>query len=180
MAYGIYDMNTESKPLLDYVHSLEKEFAAGNTTEHTLRSALKTLLESLKPGITATNEPQHITAVGAPDFRIIKNKLAIGYVECKDIGKNMDEALETDQLKRYLHSFHNLLLTDYLEFRWYVGGKLRLNKTLGTIVKGKIKQDKDSLQEVADVYDGGNVNLSSGFLQTRTVRRNAGHILACC
>jgi predicted helicase len=31
-----------------------------------------------------------------------------------------------------------------------VGGKLRLKKTLGTIVKGKIKQDKNSQQEVAD------------------------------
>ena len=133
-----------------YIQSLERELSAGDTTEHTHRTALKILLESLNTDIIATNEPQHITAVGAPDFRIIKNKLAIGYVECKDIGKNLDEALETDQLKRYLHSFHNLLLTDYLEFRWYVGGKLRLKKTLGTIVKDKIKQDKDSLQEVAD------------------------------
>jgi hypothetical protein len=30
----------------------------------------------------------------------------------------------------------------------------------------------------ADVYDGGNTNLNSGFPQTRTARRNAGHILA--
>ena len=133
-----------------YVQSLEKELSAGETTEHTHRTALKILLESLNTDIIATNEPQHITAVGAPDFRIIKNKLAIGYVECKDIGKNLDEALETDQLKRYLHSFHNLLLTDYLEFRWYVGGKLRLKKTLGILAKGKIKPDKDSLQDVAD------------------------------
>ena len=134
----------------DYIQALEKELSAGDNTEHTHRPALHALLESLNPDIIATNEPQHITAVGAPDFRIIKNKLAIGYVECKDIGKNLDEAFDTDQLKRYLHSFHNLLLTDYLEFRWYVGGKLRLKKTLGTLVKGKIKQDKDSLQEVAD------------------------------
>jgi predicted helicase len=133
-----------------YIQSLERELSAGDTTEHTHRTAFKILLESLNTDIIATNEPQHITAVGAPDFRIIKNKLAIGYVECKDIGKNLDEALETDQLKRYLHSFHNLLLTDYLEFRWYVGGKLRLKKTLGTLVKNKIKQDKDSLQDVAD------------------------------
>ena len=88
-----------STSIHDYIQSLEKELAAGNTTEHTHRPALKALLESLNPDITATNEPQHITAVGAPDFRIIKNKLAIGYVECKDIGKNLDEALETDQLK---------------------------------------------------------------------------------
>ena len=133
-----------------YIQSLERELSAGDTTEHTHRTALKILLESLNTDIIATNEPQHITAVGAPDFRIIKNKLAIGYVECKDIGKNLDEALETDQLKRYLHSFHNLLLTDYLEFRWYVGGKLRVKKTLGTLVKNKVKQDKDSLQDVAD------------------------------
>jgi hypothetical protein len=103
-------------PMHIYIQSLEKELSAGDTTEHTHRPALHALLESLNPDIIATNEPQHITAVGAPDFRIIKNKLAIGYVECKDIGKNLDEALETDQLKRYLHSFHNLLLTDYLEF----------------------------------------------------------------
>ena len=133
-----------------YIQSLERELSAGDTTEHTHRTALKILLESLNTDIIATNEPQHITAVGAPDFRIIKNKLAIGYVECKDIGKNLDEALETDQLKRYLHSFHNFLLTDYLEFRWYVGGKLRVKKTLGTLVKNKVKQDKDSLQDVAD------------------------------
>jgi predicted helicase len=141
-------MTTNS--LHTYIQSLEKELSAGDTTEHTHRPALKALLEALNPDIIATNEPQHITAVGAPDFRIIKKKLAIGYVECKDIGKNLDESLETDQLKRYLHSFHNLLLTDYLEFRWYVGGKLRLRKILGTVVKDKIKQDKDSLQEVAD------------------------------
>ena len=32
----------------------------------------------------------------------------------------------------------------------------------------------------ADVYDGGNINLNSGFLQARTVRRNAGNIMAVC
>ena len=135
-------------PIHDYIQSLEKELAAGNTTEHSHRPALKSLFQALNPAITATNEPQHITAVGAPDFRIIKNKLATGYVECKDIGKNLYETLETEQLKRYLHSFTNLLLTDYLEFRWYVGGKLRLKKTLGTAEKNKINQDKESLPEL--------------------------------
>ena len=117
-----------SSPIHDYILALDKELAAGNTTEHTHRPALKTLFQSLNPTITATNEPQHITAVGAPDFRIIKKKMPIGYVECKDIGKNLDEVLETEQLKRYLKSFQNLLVTDYLEFRWYVGGKLRLQE----------------------------------------------------
>jgi len=138
-------------PIHDYIQSLEKELAAGNTTEHTHRPALKTLFQTLNPAVTATNEPQHITAVGAPDFRIIKNKLATGYVECKDIGKNLDEMLETEQLQRYLKSFHNLLVTDYLEFRWYVGGKLRVKQTLGTLVKNKIKQNKDNLQGIEEL-----------------------------
>jgi hypothetical protein len=56
----------------EYIQSLDKELAAGNTTEHTHRPALKALFQSLNPAITATNEPQHITAVGAPDFRIIQ------------------------------------------------------------------------------------------------------------
>ena len=74
-----------SSPIIEYIQSLDKELAAGNTTEHTHRPALKTLFQSLNPAITATNEPQHITAVGAPDFRIINKKMPIGYVECKDI-----------------------------------------------------------------------------------------------
>jgi predicted helicase len=132
----------------DYIQTLDKELAAGNTTEHTHRTALKILFQSLDPAVIATNEPQHITAVGAPDFRIIQKKMPIGYVECKDIGKNLDEVLETEQLKRYLKSFQNLLVTDYLEFRWYVGGKLRLRETIGELVKGKVKQNNDNLAGV--------------------------------
>ena len=94
-------------PIHNYIQSLEKELAAGNTTEHSHRPALKTLFQSLNSAITATNEPQHITAVGAPDLRIIKKKLATGYVECKDIGINLDEVIKTEQLQRYLKSFHN-------------------------------------------------------------------------
>jgi hypothetical protein len=64
-----------ANPIHDYLQAIERELAAGNTTEHSHRPALKTLLEALSPGIIATNEPQHIIDVGAPDFRIIKNKL---------------------------------------------------------------------------------------------------------
>ena len=49
---------------------------------------------------------EHIIAVGAPDFRIINNKLATGYVECKDIGINLDEVIKTEQLKRYLNPYY--------------------------------------------------------------------------
>ena len=65
------NMNTQSKPLLDYLHALEKELAAGNATEHTHRPALEAFLETVGDKITATNEPQRIKC-GAPDLIITK------------------------------------------------------------------------------------------------------------
>src|SRR5947209_10111220 len=55
-----------------YLRDIEKAYRNGNATEHTYRSNLKDLCESLFPGIAATNEPKRIKC-GAPDF-IITNK----------------------------------------------------------------------------------------------------------
>ncbi|MFI5275030.1 MAG: N-6 DNA methylase, partial [Ktedonobacterales bacterium] len=54
------------------------------------------------------------------------------YVEAKDIGVSLTETERTPQLTRYLHSLDNLILTDYLEFRWYIGGELRKAERLAT------------------------------------------------
>jgi predicted helicase len=147
-------MSTESKPLLDYVHALEKELAAGNATEHTHRTALKTLIEALANGIIATNEPQRIKC-GAPDFIITKGALTVGYIEAKDVGKSLDEAEKSEQLSRYRDSLTNLILTDYLEFRWYVNGERHLLARLGSATKeGKIKREKDSIEPVTELLSG--------------------------
>jgi hypothetical protein len=54
--------------------SLQSEFNTGQSTEHSFRSALKTLLESLNPKILALNESQRIVGVGMPDFTIKDTK----------------------------------------------------------------------------------------------------------
>jgi TnpA family transposase len=127
-------MKDELKSIQNYVHALEKALVAGDATEHTHRPALKTLLENLDSTVTATNEPKHIEC-GAPDFILRKGSVTVGYIEAKDIGKSLDEAEKTDQLKRYLDSLTNLILTDYLEFRWYVDGECRLKALLGSPAK---------------------------------------------
>mgnify|MGYP001106716496 CR=1 FL=1 len=48
------------RPVRKYIRTIEKELALGNATEHTHRSALKILLESLGEGIVATNEPRRV------------------------------------------------------------------------------------------------------------------------
>ena len=119
------------KLLAQYVLTIEKELVAANATEHTHRPALKALIEGLTSGTTATNEPKHIEC-GAPDFVVRKGSITIGYIEAKDIGKSLDEAEKSEQLSRYRDSLTNLILTDYLEFRWYVDGEPRLSARLGT------------------------------------------------
>lgn len=141
------------KSLQHYINAIEKKLALGDATEHTHRSALEVLVEGMDPGITATNEPKHIEC-GAPDFILRKGSITIGYIEAKDIGKSLDEMEKSEQLSRYRDSLSNLILTDYLEFRWYVDGERRLSARLGTSTKeGHIKRDKDGSQAVAELLD---------------------------
>ena len=121
----------------DYVRKLQAAVAQSNATEHTHRPALKALLESALDGVTATNEPKRVEC-GAPDFAVSQRQggLTVGYVEAKDIGVSLD-GIERDsvranpstangqQFKRYRESLPNLLLTDYVEFRWYLDGERR-------------------------------------------------------
>ena len=138
----------------DYIKNLSKALSTGDATEHTHRPALKTLIEGLVTGITATNEPKHIKC-GAPDFIVRKGVTTIGYIEAKDIGKNLDEFEKDEQLKRYRESLTNLVLTDYLEFRWYTDGGLRLKASLGMAAKnGKIKQDTTGVEAVTELLNG--------------------------
>jgi predicted helicase len=146
------EMTSDLKSIHDYIHAIEKKLSMDDATEHTHRAALQALIESLLSGVSATNEPKHIEC-GAPDFVVRKGVTTIGYVEAKDIGINLDATVKTDQLKRYLNSLTNLILTDYLEFRWYVDGNLRLSARLGTPTKdGKIKRDKDRIEAVTELF----------------------------
>ncbi|MFN8375918.1 MAG: hypothetical protein U0694_23980 [Anaerolineae bacterium] len=70
------------------------------------------------------NDPKHIKA-GAPDFIILRERVPVAFVEAKDIGKDLSRVENDEQMGRYRKALPNLLLTDYLEFRWYVDGQHR-------------------------------------------------------
>ena len=151
MLREVWLVAVDLKPFQDYIHTIEKKLVLGDATEHTHRLALETLVESVDSGISATNEPKRIEC-GAPDFIVRKGSVTFGYIEAKDIGKSLDEAEKTGQLKRYRDSLTNLLLTDYLEFRWYVDGECCLKASLGAAARdGKIRRDKDGIRAVAEL-----------------------------
>ena len=139
-------------PFKTYLQSLQTALAAGDATEHTHRPALKALLEALEPGITATNEPKQVTDCGKPDIAVRRGPVPLGYLETKDVGKNLEEEERSPQLKRYRAALPNLILTDYLEFRWYVGDERRARVTLGHPEPGgKIKARKEDVAAVREL-----------------------------
>lgn len=140
--------------IANYLTAVKKELAQGDATEHTHRPALKTLLEAMGgKGVTATNEPKRIKC-GAPDFRVTRRTVPVGHVETKDIGINLDEMVQArgPQAKQFLNYRDGLsswILTDYLDFRWFVNGELRMVARLGSLdSKGKIKALPNGEEEV--------------------------------
>ncbi len=136
----------------DYLSTIEQALKAGNATEHTHRPALERLLEKLGgPGIDAINEPKQI-ACGAPDFIVTRGVVPLGYVEAKDVGIDLSKIERTEQVQRYLGSLGNFILTDYLEFRWYLDSELRLTASLPRPGKdGRIRWNEDASSQVAQL-----------------------------
>jgi hypothetical protein len=138
-----------------YLGSVERDLKSGLSTEHTHRPALKALLENLDSSVTASNDPKRVEC-GAPDYVVWRSTahgpLSVGYVEAKDVGKSLHEFEQTEQFKRYQRGLHNLIITDYLEFRWYVAGELRLTARLASSTSsGEVQLTKDGDKAVADM-----------------------------
>jgi hypothetical protein len=144
-------------PFDTYLSTLSKALARGNATEHTHRPALQILVQSFNSKITATNEPTR-EACGAPDYSVSTDTkhgpVTLGYIEAKDVGVDLAATERSDQLKRYRSGFHNLILTDYLEFRWYIDGQLRAGARLADHVKGKLKPLEDGPVKVRAIIEG--------------------------
>jgi len=136
-----------------YLRDVGRTHAAGKATEHSYRPALKALVESLGSGIRATNEPRRV-ACGAPDLIVERRREPIGFIECKDIGVSLDEAEQSDQLARYREGFEHLILTDYLEFRYYVRGEQAMHALLARIDgRGKVRPLEGGEEQLTALFD---------------------------
>lgn len=57
-----------------------------------------------------------------PDFVLYNHDVPVLYIEAKDIGVSLDKVEKSEQMARY-YGYANLVLTDYLEFRFYRNGE---------------------------------------------------------
>lgn len=137
----------------DYLNAVEREFKTGIAAEHAYRPALKKLLEAIENNLTAVNDAKR-SDIGAPDFHILRGQTTIGFVEAKDIDIRLDKTEKDEQMGRYLTGFANLILTDYLEFRWYVRGEHRQTVRIASVNKKKIAPDESAFDALEAMLRG--------------------------
>jgi hypothetical protein len=111
-----------NKDLFDrYILALRKT-AIEEKTEHTDRAALQSLLQEIadktQKGVKVQHEPKRVADKGAPDFKVSKGGLILGYVENKGIEENLTKGLKSEQIAKYKSLSSNIILTDYLDFIW--------------------------------------------------------------
>jgi predicted helicase len=154
-----------------YLDTVSRYLQTGNATEHTYRPALQQLLNTLLPNCHITNEPRRIEC-GSPDFEIVKNQEPIGYIEAKEIGANLAKIEKTEQLQRYIAFSNNIILTDYLEFRWFVNGcyQEKMTVKLADVKNGKLTIHKESFERLEA--------LLTSFIETQIITLNSPETLA--
>ncbi len=121
----------------EYLKELNLLYKSGHATEHSYRGHLATMISTLVPDVQVTNEPQRI-ACGAPDYIITRKAIPIGFIEAKDVGTDLFNKTYKEQFDRYKTSLNNLIITDYLNFQFFVDGVLSTTISIGHIENGKI------------------------------------------
>lgn len=134
----MYSVNKMQEAVNSYLREISAKFHSGHAVEHAYRPALQRLMESFED-TEAINDPSR-SEHGAPDFVFLRksNQTIIkGYAEAKDIGKNLDKVEKDEQMARYA-GYTNLVLTDYLEFRFMKNGVKYQTISLGERKNGEL------------------------------------------
>ena len=99
------------------------------TDELSLRPALDSFLkrasEIFNQPVIFLSEGKRLD-VGGPDFTVIHKDLPIGYIEAEAYAADLDNLSghAKEQNERFRTNLDNFLLTNYLEFRLYLGGDM--------------------------------------------------------
>jgi hypothetical protein len=106
-----------------YVRAVSLKFTHTETSEMGYRADLENLLNKMfssTKDLRIDHDPKAFEG-NKPDFVIFSGEVPLLYIEAKDIGISLDKIEGSDQMNRYF-GYANLVLTDYLEFRFYRNG----------------------------------------------------------
>ena len=108
-----------------YIQSISSKFSHLETSEMGYRTNFEILLKAIFESIKVKRVDHDAKAKqgNKPDFIVLNKDVPILYIEAKDIGISLDKVEKSEQMKRYF-GYTNLVLTDYVEFRFYRNGHL--------------------------------------------------------
>jgi hypothetical protein len=107
----------------NYVQSISSKFSHKETSEMGYRADFENLLKGIFESINVRRVDHDARAKlgNKPDFIVLSHDVPILYIETKDIGVSLDKTEKSEQMVRY-YGYANLVLTDYVEFRFYRNG----------------------------------------------------------
>lgn len=106
-----------------YLTAIANKYKNEHTSEYGYRTDFEMFLRNVFSQIDV-REIEHDSKTNEgnkPDFIVLK-EAPILYIETKDIGVSLDKVEKSNQMARYF-GYANLVLTDYLEFRFYRNGE---------------------------------------------------------
>ena len=157
------------KLIARYVATVSEKYETGQAREHAYRPAFEALIQSLDDGLKILNDPSR-SEHGNPDFVFLRGDITSGYAETKDVGVDLDKTESSEQMQRYF-GYSNLILTDYLEFRFFRNGaRYGESIRIGSITGGKIQPNENAFDELA--------NALADFLAGTPERIKSGRRLA--
>lgn len=139
-----------------YLSDLQKIIDRGDAREESFYHCLKDLLEAYarenriaKCEVTILPKA---TEAGNPDFRIWDGKNHItGYIEAKKPEQyNLEPISVSEQLKRYLGTFPNLILTNFYEFWLYQHGEFVCSATIGSAINATQMRQAPPLSQIEE------------------------------
>ncbi len=114
----------DNKIMENYLQEIQKYFKDVNSSEMSYRTPFQNFLESIftKENKFTVQHDQKTIDGNKPDFVIIKSNIPVLYIEVKKVGEDLDKIEKSNQADRY-YGYDNLIISDYVNFRFYRYGK---------------------------------------------------------
>ena len=156
-----------------YLQNIQQTHSTSAATpELSLYPHLQAFLEGIavdpfdRDTITFTQEPRRLDQIGRPDFIAMDGLLPIGYIEAEVYGRDL-EALTghaREQNARFIENLDNFILTNFVEFRLYTEGQLR--------VTANIQNDPENLETLLERFlNAGGVQIAAPEVLARYLAR---------
>lgn len=107
----------------NYIQAISSKFSHKEASEMGYRADFEFLIKKIFESINVRRIDHDAKAQqgNKPDFAVLKYDVPVLYIETKDIGISLDKVEKSEQMARY-YGYSNLILTNYLEFRFYRNG----------------------------------------------------------